>query len=134
PTKTTDPREVPLPTELRDLLRAHRKYLGGVQHRGLAVGLVFPADHGGHRIPQSLHKVTKLVAEAAGIDVKVGPQVLRRTFNTLLLRAGVDGVILRAMMGHTTPAMTERYAGVPVDQKQEAVARLLKRPHAGQDS
>lgn len=129
-TKTGDPREVALPEILRDLLRAHRRHLVETQHRGLASGIVFPADHGGHRIPQSLHKVTKELAKKCGIDVLVGPQVLRRTFNTLMLRAGVDGVTLRAMMGHTTEAMTQRYAGVPVAQKQEAVARLLRKPES----
>ena len=132
-TKTGDPREVALPDGLRDLLRAHRRHLVETQHRGLASGIVFPADHGGHRIPQSLHKVTKELAKKCGIDVLVGPQVLRRTFNTLMLRAGVDGVTLRAMMGHTTEAMTQRYAGVPVDQKQEAVARLLRKPESAGD-
>jgi len=50
-----------------------------------------------------------------------------------MLRAGVDGVTLRAMMGHTTETMTQRYAGVPVDQKQEAVTRLLQRKAVVQD-
>ena len=87
-TKTGDPREVPLPELLRDLLRDHRRHLVEVQHRGLQSGIVFPADHGGHRIPQSLHKATKEVARQAGIDIRVGPQVLRRTFNTLMLQIG----------------------------------------------
>ena len=125
PTKSWDPREVALPAMLQEILRLHREHLVEVRHRGLASGLVFPADTGGHRIPQSLHKVTKDLAKRCGIEVLVGPQVLRRTFNTLMVRAGVDGVTLRAMMGHTTEAMTQRYAGVPTDHKQEAVSKLL---------
>jgi integrase len=123
-TKTGDPREVPLPDVLRDILRLQKQSLLVTKHRGLATGLVFPADTGGHRIPQSLHKVTKDLAKRCGIAVLVGPQVLRRTFNTLMLRVGVDRTTLRVMMGHTTEAMTQRYAGVPLDLKHEAVGRL----------
>ena len=66
-------------------------------------------------------------ARQAGIDIRVGPQVLRRTFNTLMLRAGVDGVTLRTMMGHTTESMRQRYAGVSAEHKLEAVGRLFAR-------
>lgn len=125
PTKTGDPREVPANPVLLDVLRAHRQDLVTKKHRGLQSGLVFPADTGGHRLPQSLHKVTKDLAKRCDIAIEVGPQVLRRTFNTLMLRAGVDGITLRAMMGHTTEAMTQRYAGVPMDHKHEALARMM---------
>jgi integrase len=123
-TKTGDPREVPLKPELAELVQAHRAQLQAQHHRGLWANLVFPSEKGGHRVPQSLHKVLKTVAARAGLPVKVGPQVLRRTFNTLMLGAGVDQFTLRAMMGHTTAAMTQRYAGVPHVQKQAAVAQL----------
>ena len=61
----------------------------------------------------------------AELPVRATPQVLRRTFNTLLLEAGVSEVVLRAQMGHTTRAMTERYAGVHIGRKQDAVEALL---------
>jgi integrase len=47
--------------------------------------------------------------------------VLRRTFDTLSLESGVDQVVLRSQMGHSSPAMTSRYAGVRVERKQAAV-------------
>ena len=54
----------------------------------------------------------------------MGPQVLRRTFNTLMVEAGVDRIVLRSQMGHCSEEMTERYAGVSVEAKLAAVRRL----------
>jgi len=72
-----------------------------------------------------LHKPLALAASAASIEVKVTAQVLRRTFNTLMVHAGVDRIVLRSVMGHCTEAMTERYAGVGIPAKQAALQRLM---------
>lgn len=74
---------------------------------------MFPADNGAYRLSQSLHKPLKLAAEAAGLDIKVTPQVLRRTFNTLMLDLKVDRIVLRSQMGHSSEEMTERDSGIP---------------------
>jgi len=66
-----------------------------------------------------------LAAEAAGIEVRVTPQVLRRTFNTLMVHAGVDRIVLRSQMGHCSEEMTARYAGVAIADKQAALSRVL---------
>ncbi len=125
-TKTNAPREVALPKDMIDVLREHHGRMGAAQHVGLASGLVFPANTGGHRTAQSLYKPLALAAEAAGIEVKVAAQVLRRTFNTLMLEVGVDRIVLRSQMGHSSEEMTQRYAGVSVEAKQRAVGRLLE--------
>jgi len=59
------------------------------------------------------------------VSIKVTPQVLRRTFNTLMLLAGVDRVVLRSQMGHCSEEMTERYAGIRNEAKVEAVKQLV---------
>ena len=87
--------------------------------------LVLPANNGASRLPQSLVKPFGLASEAAKIDFRVTPQVLRRTFNTLMVQAGVDRVVLRSQMGHCSEAMTQRYAGVPIEAKHEAVDRIM---------
>ncbi len=96
------------------------------QRRGLEDGWVFPSQRGTLRTSSSLHKPLELAAHAAGIDVRVTPQVLRRTFNTLMVHAGVDRIVLRSQMGHCSEEMTERYAGVSVQAKQAAVHRLVE--------
>ena len=131
--KTEDPREVALTQGMRDVLRVHRRGLIADQHPGLSRGLVFPSTTGGHRGPESLHKPLHRAGVAAGVEVRVGPQVLRRTFNTLMVEAGVDRIVLRSQMGHCSEEMTERYSGVPVESKRLAVAGLEARTTGGRD-
>lgn len=86
--------------------------------------LVFPSRSGTYRTSSSLDSPLDKARRRAGVDFKVTAQVLRRTFNTLMVRAGVDRIVLRAQMGHCSEEMTARYAGVPVEAKRDAVALI----------
>ena len=123
-TKTGDPREVALTPTMAMLLRVHRQGMIAAQHPGLPSGLVFPSETGGFRGPESLLKPLATAAKRAGIDQRLGAQVLRRTLNTLLLLDGVDRIVLRSQMGHCSEEMTERYAGVSPEAKRAAVLRF----------
>ena len=123
-TKTDDPRDVGLTEPIRAVLAEHRTQMLQEQHRGLESGLVFPSERGGYRLGQSLLKPLTESAAMAGIETRVTPQVLRRTFNTLLLEAGVNAEVLRSQMGHASARMTSRYAGIHAEAKQTAVERL----------
>jgi integrase len=125
-TKTGDPREVALTPAMAEVLRVHRRALLEAQHPGLKSGLVFPSDTGGFRGPESLYKPLAAAAKKAGIEQRLGAQVLRRTFNTLLLMEGVDRVVLRSLMGHCSEEMTERYSGVSAEAKRAAVEHLAR--------
>ncbi len=108
-TKTGKGRDVALTSALRAVLQDHRNQMVRCQHPGLTSGLVFATSTGGVRGQNALGKVLRLSAQAAGVPVRVGPQVLRRTFNTLLRLNGVQPEVVRAQMGHTSQAMTDRY-------------------------
>ncbi|MCB9529326.1 MAG: tyrosine-type recombinase/integrase [Myxococcales bacterium] len=86
--------------------------------------LVFPSRVGTYRGPEALLKPLAEAAQRARVGQRVTSQVLRRTFNTLMLKAGVDRTVVRSQMGHCSEAMTSRYAGVSVKEKREAVERL----------
>ena len=86
--------------------------------------LVFPSRAGTYRTPEALLKPLAEAAVRAGVGQQVTSQVLRRTFNTLMLRAGVDRTVVRSQMGHCSEAMTSRYAGVSVEEKRAAVGRV----------
>jgi integrase len=124
--KTGVGREVYLPEPVAAALRDHRQELLREQHPGLEDGIVFPSEVGTRREASSLYKALDLCAEAAKLSVNVRPQVLRRTFNTLLVRAGVDRIVLRSQMGHTSEQMTRRYAGVDIEDKRRAWAAIAR--------
>lgn len=111
--KSGKPRMPALTPRIAKLLATRRLLAGPVE----STHLVFPARTGMHRGPAALSKPLRLAAKEAGISFRVGPQVLRRTFNTLNAQRGASGIVLRDQMGHTTEAMTIRYAGVHAGAK-----------------
>jgi integrase len=122
-TKTGSPRTIPLHPRLVAVLREHQKAQVEGRVPKPRSGLVFPAETGEVRLEQSLAKPFKVLTVAIG--QKVTPQVLRRTMNTNLLGAGVDPITIQSIMGHTSMAMTARYAGISVEGKANALAKLL---------
>ena len=124
-TKTKAARIIPMNPLLTAALREHRKLQMAQQHSGLKGNWLFPSDKGEMRLPQSSHKAFNLATEKAKIDQKISPQVLRRTMNTLMVRAGVDRIVLRSVMGHVSEEMTERYAGVDSADKREAILKVF---------
>ena len=124
--KTDVPRDVPMLPQLVEVLQSHRQQQIAAQHPGLKSGLVFPNEKGGLRLAQALAKPFNACSGQVGQHVT--PQVLRRSFNTIMLAEGVDPIFLRAIMGHVSAEMTERYAGVPMKAKQEAVGRAFGGP------
>ena len=118
-------RQVYLHPTVAEALRAHRVRLMRAEHPGLEAGIMFPSDLGTRRHASSLTKTMRLVAEHIGLDVKLSPQVLRRTFNSLLVAGGVDHIVLRSQMGHTREEMTVRYSAIELQAKKRAVLRVL---------
>ena len=123
-TKTAAAREVPLTPELVDVLRAHREWLIRSQHPGLVTGLAFPAQRGKMLSVGRLRTILVKTREALGIETRVTPHVLRRSLNTSLRRAGADRIVQRAMLGHSSEAMTELYDGTDIEDKRSAMAAL----------
>lgn len=124
-TKTDDPRTVPMHPVLAEALREHRKQLLASQHPGVDTNLVFPSNKGTMRFASGIYKAYGLAREAAKIDQKVNNQVLRRTMNTMLRRSGVDRIVLRNVMGHSSEEMTERYSWVDGSEKRQAILKVF---------
>jgi integrase len=49
---------------------------------------------------------------------------LRRTFNDLTRRAGVDGVVIKSLTGHVTEQMRSHYSTVGIEEKLVAVSSV----------
>ncbi len=123
-TKTKAQRVVPMHRDLIPILKAHRQHQIAKQVKGVDSGMVFLSVRGKIRDPKSAKKIWAALCKEAGIDQRVGPQVLRRSMNTMMLAEGVDRITLRSIMGHTSEAMTQRYAGIGDELKADAVNRV----------
>lgn len=138
-TKTGKVRVVPIGEELLLVLRAHRARQMLEQHPALATGLVFPAteagelhnaagdvvgDRGWHRNASSALKHLQRASRAANLPILVTPQVLRRTFNTMLHDLGIPPLVIQAMVGHVSSRMTAHYHHASDSEKTAAIARL----------
>ena len=125
-TKTGAARTTRMNKVLLDALTAHQAWQKKRNRPAeIKSGLVFPSVRGTPREGNSLNGALSIATEAAGIEQKVTPQVLRRSVNTLGVLAGVDRITLRAMMGHTTEEMTQRYSGVPDAAKDLALETIF---------
>jgi integrase len=106
------------------VLRAHRQKRLATQPKGLPNGWVFPNEKG------HLYKGAPLrkVLDAACIECKTKRRVtchgLRHTANDLLRRVA-DGEVVRAIIGHSTVAMTHHYSHVDETEKKIAATRVL---------
>ena len=123
-TKTKAQRIIPMHPDLKAILEAHKRRQEMSDVECLAPGMVFLADNGKMRDPKSAKKLWGTLCKSAGITQRVGPQVLRRSLNTLLLLEGVDRVTLRAILGHSSESMTQRYAGIGDAAKADAILKV----------
>lgn len=130
-TKTGKARHIPCPSLVFEALREHRQGQLKEQTPGLARGIVFPSIEGEYRRGTSLKKPLNLLADHLDLPVRVTPQVLRRTFNTLLVAAQVDRIVLRSITGHSSEQMTEHYSGIGVELKRAAIERVFEKKEVG---
>ena len=117
-------RTVPLLPEVADELAAHHKRMVTTQHPGLGSGLIWPTMkgtmHAGSPLGRALDRATK-----ATKATRITPHALRRTFNDLARRVA-DGMVVRAITGHVTEALTEHYSVVDASEKMRAAAGVLR--------
>jgi integrase len=122
--KKRAPREYPLHPSLADILRDHRRRLLEQQAPGVDSGWMFPSEAGGLRTPGGLWKAWRVCAKESKIVERFTVHGLRRTFNDLTRRAGVDGVVIKSLTGHVTEKMRTHYSTVGLDEKLAAVSSV----------
>ena len=123
--KTGSVRSAPLPDELAEVLKAHRRDLVQRQAPGLKDGWVFPSNKGTLIRGSSLRKPLQRALTKADITDRFTVHGFRRTFNNLM-RQVASGEVVRSITGHVTERMTEHYSHVEAEEKQAAVSAGLQ--------
>lgn len=112
-------RPVSIPPHLLPVLKQHL-----AEHVKAEPGaLLFPARHGGHLAPTSLHKSWSKAREKAG-RADLHFHDLRHTGATLAAATGATLAELMARLGHSTPAAAMRYQHAAAD-RDRAIAEAL---------
>lgn len=115
--KSGKTREVFLPPVLVSALRAHR---ARTATRGL---FVFSGSDGSFIRYKRLMATLSKSCKAAGLR-RIGMHVLRHTYASQLVMAGVELMVVKEQLGHSNIRETERYAHLAPDYKRQAVARV----------
>ncbi len=88
---------------------------------------LFLNRNGGPLTDRSVGRLVKRYAREAGINRTVSPHVLRHSFATHLLEAGVDLRLIQEMLGHVSLDTTANYARVAVGRWRDSYDRAHPR-------
>ena len=101
----------------------------------LSERLVFPSADGGYRNKATVAHALERACKAAGIR-RVTPHTMRHSFGSNLVQAGADLYIVCTLMGHSSVAMTQRYAHLSQDglrssaRKLDTLSRKAQKSHS----
>lgn len=114
-TKTKRKRTLPLPEDAVEALRSHP--------RRLDVPFVFVRPDGKPLSYDDVRDAIVEACEAAGLR-RCTPHVMRHTYASQLVNAGVDLYRVATLCGHTSIATTQKYAHLKRDVLHDEVAKL----------
>lgn len=114
-------RVVPIPDGVFGELLAY-----GLERGGKRGPLFRTTAHRKRLVARHVCDLVRRAAERAGLTRLVTPKVLRHSYATHLMDAGVDLAVIASLMGHRSPAETGVYLHVLGDQARQAVGRLAR--------
>ena len=111
---------------------------GGQADAPLGERLVFPSPAGGYLNKAVVNRAMISSCKKAGLRA-ISPHTLRHSFGSNLVQAGVDVYTVCTLMGHSSVAMTQRYAHLSEDglrssaRKLDGLSRKAKKSKAHSD-
>lgn len=118
-------RTVPLVGPLPEMLANRLLRMQAENHPGLKHDLVFPTKAGSLHKGTPLNRVLKNACKRVDVRIRFTPHGLRRTWNNIGRRKN-GGVVMRAMLGQTSEAMTDHYSHVPSDERRHAAESIAE--------
>jgi integrase/recombinase XerD len=120
-------RRVPMGDEARE--RLHRYRIGPRQAwtAGKPTPAVFVGKRGNRLSRESVWRLVKRWAEAAGVAERVTPHTFRHSFATHLLEGGADLRVVQALLGHASISTTQLYTHLTGERVREVYARAHPR-------
>jgi integrase/recombinase XerD len=112
-------RAIPLPKELSDKIKIF------IQSRELTSEYVFYNKQGNRLSSRAIQKVVCQAAEKAGLDKRVYPHMLRASFATHMLEAGLDIRYVQHLLGHENLDTTRIYTKV-TSQADENIRKMME--------
>ncbi len=85
---------------------------------------VFASRKGGRLKIQRLHQLVNVWCHTAKVRGHFGSHTLRKTFSYHLLRQGNRIDLVMQILGHSSPAITLRYAGITKEETDRAVLKM----------
>jgi integrase len=123
-TKTKLDQRLALPRDVCAVLKWHvETQLTTLEQRRSE--LLFPSNDGRFRSTSSLQDPFRRVADAIGLKKKITPKAGRRTFQDMSRAAGIEQVVKKAISGHKTDAMVERYSTTGEDEMRVAIGKVV---------
>ena len=105
-------RQIPMSRELKETLEAQRAKLESV-NKYSSTGFVFPRTNGEMATTPIIEEATrKIIAKINRKGEKIkpfSPHAWRATFCTICADSGMPQLSLMQILGHSNPAMTQRY-------------------------
>ena len=120
-------RRVPMGDEARE--RMHR-YLAGPRQAwtsGHPTPAVFVSQRGARLARESVWRLVRGWAAAAGIEARVTPHTFRHSFATHLLEGGADLRVVQTLLGHASISTTQLYTHLTGERLREVYARAHPR-------
>ena len=74
---------------------------------------------------RGIQREIEKIAANVGLEHKVSPHTLRRTFATLTLNNGAELAAVQELLGHSSPETTLRYARITEERKREQHKKYL---------
>jgi integrase/recombinase XerD len=120
-------RRVPMGEEARDRLHAYRSGPRAAWTSKRPTPAVFVSQRGARLRRESVYRMVRQWAVAAGVAERVTPHTFRHSFATHLLEGGADLRVVQALLGHASISTTQLYTHLTGERVREVYARAHPR-------